>query len=65
MTSPAAKTRLSDLEPNDVKGALEVYRARAARGPVPPDLVSILIKLQDDPTELLKALAAAGETAKH
>lgn len=49
---------LLTLERNDVAGAMTVARALKASGRLDPGTLEMLVKLQDDPTELEAALAA-------
>lgn len=53
-------TDVGDLERNDVRGAMALYKAAwsETNGNVDPDLVHVLFMLQDDTRKLADALEA-------
>jgi hypothetical protein len=47
----------TDLDRNDIEGALAVHRWYRERGQtIPPDMAHVLLMLQDDDTELVRRL---------
>lgn len=57
-SEPSLKSSVWDLERNDVQSCVALYESRVARGAtVSPSERRAMIKLQDDPKELLKIMA--------
>lgn len=54
---------VTDLDRNDVQGALQVYQTEMAAGTWSADKAEAMLQLQDDPTELLRRLAKI--TSRH
>lgn len=54
---------ISELKRNDVKGAMEVYKAAATRNGAPPsaEITATLLRLQDDPGALMDAFEEYNE----
>lgn len=59
MTKPSKTPRLSLLRRNDVQGVVDAYKARAAAGLWSNEDAQTAVMLQDDPSEVVQALASA------
>lgn len=54
--------RISQLKRNDVASAISLYKQKVASNDVDRTLVSSLLRLQDDPDELLIAIEKVNKT---
>lgn len=48
-----------ELKRNDTDGALSIWRSMLSRGDLTPDIAQMLLRMQDDPRELMAAFAKA------
>lgn len=55
---------ISELDRNDVEGAMEIYRSAKQRGTLQPWHATMLIQLQDNPDELLRRMSEYDEKAR-